>query len=69
MTPTGDSVIRIANDLNLQGMYNGWENVDYSVDPIWTTVEPSCQDSAAFLDFLGIDALGTQDIFIRLLGR
>jgi hypothetical protein len=63
IVPSGDSMMCVPNDLNLQGAYGGWKNAGHGVDSMWTAPESKYPNSTSFLDYSSIDILEAQDVF------
>jgi hypothetical protein len=60
---SGESMVCVPNDFNLQGVYSGWKSASHGMDPMWMIAEPRYHNSAPFLDYSSIDSLAAQDIF------
>jgi hypothetical protein len=60
---SGESMICVPNDFNLQDVYGCWKNTSHGVDPMWMIAEPRYHNAAPFLDYSSIDSLVAQDVF------
>jgi hypothetical protein len=63
VVPCGDPMGCVPSEINVPGVYSGWQSASHGMDPMWVATEPRHQRSALSLDYSSVDALVSQDFW------